>query len=505
MRWEAINPHRSASRRAPLFAVLLIFAFGAAIRLLALEHNPPGLWQDEASTGADALALLHTGKDRAGAAWPVIAKSFGDYPLAGYRYLLMPVIAIFGLSVKTHRMVAAISGTLLLLVTAGFARRRFGDRVALFVLASGALTPTWIHYSRYGSEAILLPTCLTLALYFTERAEREEKPAWLFASATAFSAALYTYHAVKLILPPFGLALLWMYWPTLRRFYRERRRSVWGPLLLIALLAIPAARAALSPEGMARGNMLGVWNERGGRDALGLLWKNYNSYFEWRYLFMHGSNYAALNFPRLGTYVLVDAPFLLVGMFTVLRRLRQERAFPFLMLWFILGPIPGAFGGDQHNCGRAIAWLPMLPLFAALGFSELWTLVEGRRRLIRTLAGTTVAAFYLATAWVTWDRVMIKYPQLSETAWQFEISRALQVARAQAGNPKIVVSPSFYLVDAFCRFHLDGRQWVLEPRDLVRPGEVYAANASDPPPTGKVIAEIKDHYGTVRARVFGPK
>lgn len=50
---------------------LALFILGAILRLLWLGDIPGGLNQDEASIGYDAWALLHSGVDRNGMAWPV--------------------------------------------------------------------------------------------------------------------------------------------------------------------------------------------------------------------------------------------------------------------------------------------------------------------------------------------------------------------------------------------------------------------------------------------------
>src|SRR5688572_12056232 len=119
------------SRRNLLIAsALLLFLLGALIRLIGLDDNPPGLWQDEASTGVDALLLWTTGKDRAGVSFPIIARSFGDYPLALYRYLDALVVGLFGLSVATERIVASITGTIMIAVSALLVKRKLGVETA---------------------------------------------------------------------------------------------------------------------------------------------------------------------------------------------------------------------------------------------------------------------------------------------------------------------------------------------------------------------------------------
>lgn len=483
-------------------AAALALALGAGLRLVDLEHNPPGMWQDEASTAVDALSIMRTGKDRSGRPWPVISPSFGDYPLAGYRYALIPVIKTLGLSIGTHRLVSAIAGTLLLLAAALLVRGRLGDHAALGALLSGAITPTWIHYSRYGSEAMLLPACLALGALFAEKARREERPRWLYASAVALGASAYTYHAVKLMLPLWGLALLWLEWSTVRAFFHKNKWSVLGPVGLLLLLVLPAVSAALSPEGMARANQVAVWNDRPLPEALATSLKNYLSFFEPAFLFERASIYTAMSFPVLGAYSVFDAPFIVLGGVLALWRRRQDRFYGFVLLWLLIGPLPGAIGSDAHNCGRVVGWLPALPMLAAIGFGATLQGLLRLPRIGRALTLLPLAAAYLYVALGTVDRVMLVYPHVADIAWQFEPNRALVAAREQRRGRRVIVSPAFQMAELFARFHLDWVPWTLGTRGVVGPGEIYAAPADKVPVRGAVVTEIKDHDGKVKARVF---
>src|SRR5688572_27096879 len=182
------------SRRNLLIAsAALLFLLGALLRLIDLDDNPPGLWQDEASTGVDAFLLWTTGKDRAGVSLPIIARSFGDYPLALYRYLDAPIVGLFGLSVASQRIVAAITGSLMIAFGALVVRRRLDGETALCFLITAGLCPTWIHFSRYGSEAILMPAALVFGWLAIELGSDPKRRWLLWIGALSFGACAYTY------------------------------------------------------------------------------------------------------------------------------------------------------------------------------------------------------------------------------------------------------------------------------------------------------------------------
>ena len=221
---ESQNNRNGSTRKRILAGLALVIIICAAwIRLANLESNPPGLWQDEASTGVDAYLIWTTGKDRAGTDWPIISKSFGDYPLAGYRYLTAPIVGIGGLSIKNERLTAAIFGFLMVLICAAMMRRAT-NASAFFTLLSAAVCPTWIHFSRYGSEAILLPFFLLLGFTLFEMGKR--RPLYFWLGATSLAASAYTYHAVKLVLPLWVLGWLVFQKPLIVKLWRTNKKHL---------------------------------------------------------------------------------------------------------------------------------------------------------------------------------------------------------------------------------------------------------------------------------------
>ena len=90
-----------------LAAVLLI---AALLRLPALDRVPPGLFLDEASRGYDAYALLRTGADQYGVRWPLFAEGLDDYTPTLYTVLVIPSVALLGLTEVAVRLPAALVG-----------------------------------------------------------------------------------------------------------------------------------------------------------------------------------------------------------------------------------------------------------------------------------------------------------------------------------------------------------------------------------------------------------
>ena len=193
----------SPERRELIFALSLLF-LGAALRLLGLGFFPPGLNQDEASTGCDAWGLLVSGMDRNGDGWPVLFTSWGSGQNALYAYVLLPLMALFGRSTAVLRLPAALLGTESLFLFWRLGRRHGGPAMGLCALGMLALNPWHLLISRWALESNLLPVCLLLGVYFLDLA-LGNRPWSILPAAGAFALGLYAYGTAFLFLPLFLL------------------------------------------------------------------------------------------------------------------------------------------------------------------------------------------------------------------------------------------------------------------------------------------------------------
>ena len=189
--------------------VALLILLGCVLRLAALGALPYGLNQDEASAGYEAFALLRSGIDRNGSAWPVLLESWGSGQNALMTYLCIPFVALFGLTEFAVRLPNAICGCLTLYVFWRMARRcrgRYFGITALFLLA---LNPWHIMASRWALESNLLPFFLLLGIDLTGLAKT--KPWALAGAAAAFGLSLYAYGAAFFFLPLYLIfAVVWL-------------------------------------------------------------------------------------------------------------------------------------------------------------------------------------------------------------------------------------------------------------------------------------------------------
>ena len=109
----SVAPATEPERLGPVALALVVIAvvLGGALRVADLDGTPPGFYMDEASTGYDAFAILHTGRDQHGALLPLFAQSLGDWNEASLRYVVVPFVALLGNTEVAVRPLGRLTAT----------------------------------------------------------------------------------------------------------------------------------------------------------------------------------------------------------------------------------------------------------------------------------------------------------------------------------------------------------------------------------------------------------
>ena len=218
-------------RHYVLFAAII--ALGVFARVWEYRSLPPGLNQDDASNGVDAMSLYRYGTDRTGVPFPTRFVSWGSGQDALYGYVLVPFIAVAGLSTTVVRLPALFAGILSLPLIYFIGRKLRGPDFGLLAMFLLAISPWHIVISRHALEANLLPFLFMLG--FACLLMTNINNHWFVAACLILGIALYSYITSYLLIPFFLLIAI----PAL---YIGRRISVGNLLagiLLLAVLALP--------------------------------------------------------------------------------------------------------------------------------------------------------------------------------------------------------------------------------------------------------------------------
>ena len=167
------------SKKSEWIFLLVILVTAVFVRLWQLDLIPPGLYPDVAINGNDALEILKTGNFKV-----FYPENNGREGL--FMWLIAASFSIFGVSIWSIKIVAAIIGILTvlglyLLVKEIFEttnnQRSTINKEAVALLSSFFLAISFWHinFSRIGFRAILLPFILVFSFYFLFRGFRTQR------------------------------------------------------------------------------------------------------------------------------------------------------------------------------------------------------------------------------------------------------------------------------------------------------------------------------------------
>jgi 4-amino-4-deoxy-L-arabinose transferase-like glycosyltransferase len=399
------------SRRAVTLAMVGITLLALALRLVALDGLPLGLWRDEARHGLLALRILSDPTYR-----PVYVPDVADIPALLF-YLDAVPIGLFGAHPWTVRLVPAIAGALTPLALYFAARPLFGTRAALLAAALLAASTWQISLSRLAFAATLGPPLALLAIGLVWRAfGAEDGRRWtmddgrpttepssmvnrpsssassILSNRHALEAALagattglaiYAYHPARLTplvvaiaialrlgwdrrgwraagprLALLGIAAAIVAWPLID--YAISHRASFGQRIGQTSIFNSDSLAGRAPLGRIEENVrlnLGIWNERG---------------------------------DRIGRHNLPSAPMLdpltgaafAIGAGLALTRLRDRRAL-LVALWMGVALAPGIFSIEAPHAVRTVEAIAPTMLLAAVGICALGsgTIDDGRQTI----------------------------------------------------------------------------------------------------------------------------
>ena len=222
-------------KRNKIIFWLLLLA-GAVLRFAGLGILPDGkaLNPDEAYAGYEAWSLLHYGMDSHGYSMPVYLVAWGSGMNALQTYLMIPFVAVFGLTPFAIRLPQAIAGTFSILAFYGLMKENQSEEKALVGMGILAIMPWHLMLSRFGLESNLLPAFLLFGMYFMVVGVR--KPKCYMLAGLFWGLSLYCYASVWAVMP----LLIFDYALAIIIYQKGKVTKYFGAgLLIMVILAIP--------------------------------------------------------------------------------------------------------------------------------------------------------------------------------------------------------------------------------------------------------------------------
>lgn len=388
-----------------LFFILLL---AALLRLPALGEFPAGITIDEAGQGYSAYSILKTGKDEWGDFLPLNPRGFGDYKPSVFMYLLVPSIAVFGLSEFAVRFPSAIAGILTVWIIFFLIKDLFQNKnLGLIVSFLMATSPWHIYYSRLGWESNvgLMFFCLGIWIFLRSA----EKQFWIVLSIISFGLSALSYHSFKVISPLLFFVMWAIYWKQIKLDKKTWFFSGIIGLMFILILGygfiFSGASRRVQDQSILKEENLTQLRKAQFDDKLpqpfnrvlnskyiffaSKVTDNYIGYFSFPFLFgPHRSDGSVLNFPTQGLLYIWQLPLILLGIFYLIKNFIKPSKLIFA--WLLIAPIPASLTQDYMHAGRAEAIFPILTIISAVGLSFFLDLIKNTKYKLWAVYSVTV-------------------------------------------------------------------------------------------------------------------
>jgi 4-amino-4-deoxy-L-arabinose transferase-like glycosyltransferase len=381
--------------------LLCIGLLGFALRIWQLGNVPASPNWDEAALGYNAYSILHTGKDEYGAFLPAVLRSYDDYKPAGYTYLVIPSIILFGLNTFAVRFPAVIFGTLAIFAVYFLVKELFekelsffgksipSDVLGLLVAFLLALSPWHIQFSRIAFESGVGVAFNIFAVLIFLIGLR--KPSYLLLSAACFALPPSIYQSDKVFTPLLFLITIILF---RKRLFALPKKFLVLSCCIGILVLFPAIWFQLTDsKALSRAQGVSIFadqtaflKESSARlladtargDSLGKVFDNrrvlfakaiaagYIAHFDPNWLFVNG-DLPRHHAPNMGLLYLWELPFLFIGMYTLIFWKYKKQTKLLIILWFLIAPLPASITSGVPHAVRTLNFLPTFQLFVALG------------------------------------------------------------------------------------------------------------------------------------------
>lgn len=347
-------------KRIEVLIFIFILVLAGILRLYKIGETPVGLYIDEAAIGYNAYSMLRTGKDEFGMPFPILFRSFTDFKVGSYEYMLIPIYKIFGMSVLTTRIMTTFWAIIGIIVLTLLVKKYSGSTgLALICGLLLSVSPWHILFSRTSYETSIALTLVLLGIYFVWDKKNKQSTAMFSAFWAALS--ILTYHSERLISPLLFLCLFLKFRP---------KRQVLTSGLFGLLIVSPLLLVVFTPGFLSRINTLSVFNQTNGDYILSIKYflSMYSSYFSPRYLFNIGDPGGLTSYPDLSVFFVWQVPFWVWGIIRLVKE-KNNKLKTIVVFMLLIFPIPAALTKDPFSSIRSLPMVIPHTILIGLGLS----------------------------------------------------------------------------------------------------------------------------------------
>lgn len=431
------------------------------LRFHEVAQIPPSLNWDETSIGYNAYSILKTGRDEWGQLLPLHFKSFGEYKLPGQIYASIPGIFIFGLNELGVRITPVVYGTLTVLLLYFLVQEFFKKKEISYLSAFFlAISPWHIQLTRASFESSFSVFWIVMGIWILVKGFKEKR--WIIFSMLPFAISVYTYNSARVFTPLFLFVVALLYW----KFYWKNKKWFISAGLFFAVLLAPLVPFVLSGEASARYKLVSITDDAGlvprieeRRNNSKLppvlnklinnrytyitfyFSENYLNHFTPNFLFIRGAPHHQHHVQGVGELYWIQAPFLLFGLYLLIKR--KDKSLKMLFPWLFIAFIPVSTTNDSiPNALRTLIAAPVYQILTAYGIYY-FAKDAKNKKLIRNVFLLSVVLLLINFA-IFMKKLFVDYPNNYSRDWQYGYKEAVQYIKDNQDNYDLVTFTRSY-------------------------------------------------------------
>jgi 4-amino-4-deoxy-L-arabinose transferase-like glycosyltransferase len=449
--------------KLPFFILLsAVILLGGILRFYNVSNNPPGLYLDEVSIGLNAYDILKTGKDQYGFSYPLTFKSFGDYKMPVYIYLVSLSMIFFGKTDLAVRFPSALAGTLTVLVVFLLIRellkndkqtKSLANVVALVGSLVFAILPWHLQFSRGGFEVCVAVFFYGLGLFLGLRFWNTKKWLYLLGVVLCLCISEYTYQAYRVISPLTFLLI------TMVLFFKDKKlfKNFLTAFFIFIVISFPLIAFSFTPQGQER--LLGTSAFSRGIFSAGIIGftkdiiiflNNYLSYFSLTFLFHLGDQINRHQVQDFGLLYFWQLPFLVAGFYFLTKTKNTLLRFMTIFLLLIYPVAPAIALPSPQTLRSLLATIP-LTILTALGIYQIYI----QRNKLTKLLFVITTIFALVSFVYFLDYYFIQYPKESLIDWGAECKLITSQIKQESNKySHIVIDKNLGCIPEYFSFYI---------------------------------------------------